>query len=101
MTEGMAKSLLADFLSDLEPYTVLEIQTAIATYRRDPDNRFFPTPGALIGIMDRHRRERSAQRGSRLPTFRASDYPEISSDQRPRRTAAEILAAHGKTPLGC
>ena len=48
-------------VEDLEEFPVSEIQAAIRQYRQDPNSRFFPTSGALRGVIAQARRERAAQ----------------------------------------
>lgn len=62
-TEGQAKSLISDMVEDLAEFAVHEVDVAIKAYRRDAKNRFFPTSGALRGIIlearkDRHESEK-------------------------------------------
>jgi len=51
---SQVKLLLQDFLHDLEHYSPRDIEYACESYRRDPANKFFPTPGALLGILKRY-----------------------------------------------
>lgn len=46
-TPEHAKLLFADFAEDLRDYPIDRIEDACRAYRRDPENRFFPTPGQL------------------------------------------------------
>jgi hypothetical protein len=52
-------------VEDLEEFPVPEIEAAIRQYRQDPKSRFFPTSGALRGLIAQARRERAAH--DRLP----------------------------------
>jgi len=51
---SQVKLLLQDFLHDLQRYSPSDIEYACEAYRRDPANKFFPTPGALLGILKRY-----------------------------------------------
>lgn len=46
-------------VSDLEEFQVSEVARAIQLYRQDPKSRYFPTAGALRGIVLGLRRERA------------------------------------------
>lgn len=46
-SEQQAKLLFADFVEDLREYSPERIEAACTAYRRNPENRFFPTPGQL------------------------------------------------------
>ena len=58
-TEGQARQLIADLTDDLEEFPVSEVETAIRLYRQDAKNKYFPTSGALRGIILAARRERA------------------------------------------
>jgi hypothetical protein len=47
-TEGQARQLYRDYLDDLRSYRVADIDLAIKSYRRDGQNKFYPTSGQLI-----------------------------------------------------
>jgi hypothetical protein len=64
-TEAQSRRLIADMVQDLEEFPVAEIEAAIRQYRRDPKSRFFPTSGALRGLIAQARRERAER--DRLP----------------------------------
>lgn len=88
-TEGQAKLLFSDLYSDLADFSPNEISTACATWRRNPENRFFPTSGQLIGIM---RPTVPSEPRLRLEPFK--DYPKIEG-RRATKSAAQIIAEHG------
>lgn len=46
-----ARHLLDDFLTDLSGFTPAQIGSACALYRRNGENRFFPTPGQLLELL--------------------------------------------------
>lgn len=46
-TEGQAKSLIRDMVEDLSMFGIGEIEASIKAYRRNAENRFFPTSGQL------------------------------------------------------
>ena len=47
-SEGQARQLYTDYLDDLRPYSVADIDRAMKSYRRNGDNKFYPTSGQLI-----------------------------------------------------
>lgn len=48
-TEAQIKGVIDDMLADLDHISPYEVEDACVAYRRDPANKFFPTPGQLIG----------------------------------------------------
>lgn len=46
-----AKELYSQYLDDLRDLPFTEIICAAEKYRRNPENKFFPTPGQLRGIV--------------------------------------------------
>ena len=50
-TAGQAKQLYTQYLDDLRPFAFKDIAAAIETYRQDPENKFYPLPGQLRGII--------------------------------------------------
>jgi hypothetical protein len=81
--------MVLDFLEDLAPFTIAEIEVAIRNYRRDPKNKFFPTPAQLLAIL-RPPADPSDKR-SRLPVFHG--YPEPARSA--TRSVAQVLRDHG------
>ena len=59
-SEGQARQLISDMVQDLIEFPVPEIDMAITLYRRDPANKYFPTPAALRAIVLLGRKERAA-----------------------------------------
>jgi hypothetical protein len=51
-TPDQAKQLIFDFIDDLGRYDLADVQRAIVAYRRSPE-RFWPTPGALIALIEK------------------------------------------------
>ena len=51
-TPAQARELYADFIDDLGHIPPDILDDAIATYRRDPEARFFPRPGQLLAIAE-------------------------------------------------
>lgn len=49
---GQARQLYAMFLADLRDYSLADINEAIRIYRRDPESKFYPTPGQLRGLIE-------------------------------------------------
>lgn len=50
-TPGQAKQLYAQYLDDLRPFAFKDIAEAVETYRQNPENKFYPTPGQLRGLI--------------------------------------------------
>jgi hypothetical protein len=48
---AQAKELYAQYLDDLRDLPFSEIVDAVEKYRRNPENKFFPTPGQLRGAI--------------------------------------------------
>jgi hypothetical protein len=89
-TPTQSKLVLSDFLSDLAPFTPQEISAACDTYRRNGENKFFPTPGALLAIL------KPAGTGTerlRLPTFHAGQRQ--IGGRKATKSVAEVLREHG------
>lgn len=51
-----AKYMALDFIQDLQPFTMAEIENGIRDYRREAKNKFFPTPGQLLQVMAANRK---------------------------------------------
>lgn len=50
-TAGQAKQLYSQYLDDLRDFAFQDIADAIEKYRRDPENKFYPSPGQLRGLI--------------------------------------------------
>jgi hypothetical protein len=87
-TPTQSKLVLSDFFADLARYTPAEISDACDTYRRNGENRFFPTPGALLALLKPDASERP-----RLPTFRAGQLQ--IGGRKATKSVAEVLREHG------
>lgn len=46
-----SKAVLRQYLDDLREFAVKDILHAVQAYRRNPENNFFPHPGALRGLI--------------------------------------------------
>lgn len=53
------KHMTRDFIEDLEEFPITDIENAFRDYRRDPNNKFFPTPGMIRGIALKARKDRA------------------------------------------
>ncbi len=82
--------MIADMVSDLEPYSLYATEQACAAWRRgtEPDNRFFPNSGQLIGVMGKKLADKPPYQA--LPDADRK-YPK---DLRPWR---DILREHGRS----
>jgi hypothetical protein len=79
--------LLLDMLEDLEGYSPEKLRDACRQYRTNPENRFFPSSGQLIGIM-----RPEPQR--RLQTFKSSMYG-IGCGEKKLPSVAAVLRKNG------
>lgn len=50
-TASQAKELYSQYLDDLRDFAFQDIADSIEKYRRDPENKFYPTPGQLRGAI--------------------------------------------------
>lgn len=50
-TPMQAEQLYMQYLDDLREFSFKDIAWAIATYRRDPESKFYPSPGQLRGLL--------------------------------------------------
>lgn len=77
-TPAQARELYADFMDDLAHIPPDILDDAIAAYRQNPAERFFPRPGQLLAIAEPILAERrraisrieSASYGTREPSYR-------------------------------
>lgn len=66
-TPQQAALVVDDFVRDLTGVTAAELVEACDEYRRDPKNRFFPTPGQLLALLTETLNARARlQRGASL-----------------------------------
>ncbi len=98
-TPEQAKLMFQDFAADMAGVTAGELVDVCREYRQDPLNRFFPTPGKLLELLDhqltQRRRDKFAAKRL-LDIFDGEPEPEKFSSK-PLPTAAEILARNGVT----
>jgi hypothetical protein len=52
-TPAQAKQLYAQYLDDVRDYSFSDIRQAVEKYRRSPENKFFPTPGQIRGLIEK------------------------------------------------
>lgn len=94
-----AKLLFQDFAQDLAGLTREELAQACLEWRRDPENRFFPTSGQLRGVADHILRRRARDRAAAERLLAILDTPEEGTDAPvSRRSSADILAARRPAP---
>lgn len=79
---------MADYLSDLAAFTPEQINQACAEYRRNGENRFFPTSGQIRELIQ----GQPSEPRRHLTTFRG--YPALEAP-RATKSVAEVLRAHG------
>ena len=85
-TPMQAKLLVQDYLADLGAFTPEQINQACAEYRRNGENKFFPTSGQLLKLLA------SGSSHCRLPTYRA---PAALEAPRATKSVAQVLKEHG------
>lgn len=90
--ESQFKLVIEDMVRDLNHLGVYEIERACAAWRsgKEPDQRFFPTSGQLIGSLPEPKRD--------IPRYQP---PALEPDRKyPRelRPCREILRANGRDP---
>lgn len=49
---GQAKQLYLQYVEDLREFAIADIVEAVGKYRRNGENKFFPTPGQIRGIIE-------------------------------------------------
>lgn len=87
---GQYRALISDFVTDLGGYDLAAIKTAVEEYRRDPENKFFPHPGALIGLI-KTSPNKLPLRHAREPFDKATFDNWPPPGQEPKRTRQQIL----------
>lgn len=88
-TEAQIRGVIDDMLEDLDGLSAYQVEDACANYRRDPTNKFFPTPGQIIEAT----RGKFADPPHRLPKFDPAEFAyERSGVLKP---VGQILREHG------
>jgi len=92
------RSRFLDFCFDLEGVTEAGLEAACIAYRREPKNKFFPTPGALLELCKDDIRERMVKIKAIDNAANAITVGLAKSDDRvsPLPSVAEVLLKHGK-----
>lgn len=89
-SEGQARQLIADFIDALTPYSLEDIERAVKLYYTNPGNKFFPHPGALIGLI-RPQEDKAPIRHA-LTRFDQNAFDNWPPEgQRAKRTAAQVI----------
>lgn len=83
--------VIEDYLDDLAGFEPWQIERACMEFRRQPENKFFPKSGELLGIL----RPKSAwdTPPSRLPKFRSP--PALTGPKPKLRSVGDVLRDHG------
>lgn len=88
-TPEQTKLLISDYLDDLWPYSLPQIERACKEFRMDGDNKFFPKSGELIELM----KEKFTQTcGTRLQRFEG--FPVLKGPPA-TKSVADILRENG------
>lgn len=87
MTAAQYAMLFEDYIDDLRGWNVDDIERACAAYRADPENKYFPRIGQILGILQ----ESKAKPPCRLQTY----VPPRLSGPRAIKSVAEVLRDHG------
>lgn len=85
-TPAQAKELYADFIEDLSDLPPDILDEAIRQYRRDPERKFFPRPGEILGLAEPMLTER------RRAVYRLEKHINARDEARsvPKRTPEEL-----------
>lgn len=92
-TPGQAKQLYVQYLEDLRDFAFSDVSEAIQKYRRNPENKFFPLPGQLRGIIETVPSWDVISRREHLIALRASATRELDDMACDVRLLASPLAA--------
>ena len=73
---AQASLIVSDFMADLTGATAAMVDEACGVYRRDPANKFFPTPGMLLQHMrdDIHQRRKELAAMDRVRDLLAAEH---------------------------
>ena|GEM_PF-3768061 len=74
MAQGLAKQVLLDFIEDLADFDISDIEAAVKTYRQNPVNKKFPSPGQLRELAIVAQRERRARAEHQSSTPRSVQF---------------------------
>lgn len=85
------KHLMGDYLNDLAAYSPDDVEAACESFRRNPDNKFYPRVGELLAILKPKRDQ--FDKPSHLPKY--STPREMLYPQKPLPSVAEVLRKHG------
>lgn len=90
-TPEQARLVIEDYLDDLADFLPSEIERACMTFRRNPENKFFPKSGELLGILNAKSVWDTPP--SRLPKFRS---PPALTGPKPRlKSVGDVLRENG------
>lgn len=89
-TEAQIRGVIDDMLADLDGLSAYQVEDACANYRRDGSNKFFPTPGQIIGAVG----GKFPEPPRRLQEYDRKEFagPRINAT----RTVAEVLRQAGE-----
>jgi len=91
-TEAQIRGVIDDMLADLDGLSAYQVEDACANYRRDPANKFFPTPGQIIEAL----RGKHSEPPRRLQEYDPKEFagPRINAT----RSVAQVLrdTGHGR-----
>lgn len=92
-TSQQIRAVLEDMLDDLKEYSPQNIERACKYYRSNPENRFFPTSGQLIGALTPPK----TPTYHRLETHTAEMY-QAAEASKPAKflSVSEVLRKHGR-----
>lgn len=94
LTPSQFALVLEDMVSDLESLGVYQLERVADAWRRSGE-RFFPTSGQLLKIVDTLREE-SIERGRHQHAYKALLPPPPGRHPRELKPWREILAEHGR-----
>lgn len=82
--------VMEDYLDDLAGHDPMAVERACIEYRKNPENKFFPKSGEILGILNAGAKYETR---SYLPTFRAPIA--IEGPRGKTKTVAEVLRDNG------
>lgn len=99
-TPEQAKLMFQDFARDLAHATAAELEHVCEEYRRDAANKFFPTPGKLLKLLDHQLGQRARDKIAAQRILEIFDGKGAEADAfsvNPLPTVAEVLARAGRS----
>ena len=84
------KYMMVDYLNDLSAYSPADVEASCVSFRRNPENKFYPRIGELLAILNPKRDP--SDRPSHLRKFSSSEY---DTPRYNLKSVAEVLRSTG------